>query len=113
MNDLNGPQHELRALELVFEKLVQNRLLLEEQFLKPVVSAPLAGKVITEDPIERIGDFVRVGETIVELDAMEGWNARVVVAERDMPGVRIGLPARVLVEAFPQLDYRVLEGRVA
>ena len=112
---LHGPSsrhHEVRALELAHDKLREEKSLLEHQLLNSIVRAPTSGRVITSRPARRIGDYVRTGESIVELDAMEGWEARVVVDERDLPKIRLGHRARVFIEAFPHLEYRIFEGRV-
>ena len=104
--------HEVQALELTRRKLLEDKQLLEYQLHNSVIRAPLRGSVITSKPNSRLGDYVRAGEAILELDALEGWEARVVVDERDLPKIRLGHPARVFVEAYPHLEYRIFEGRV-
>ncbi|MDA0335033.1 MAG: HlyD family efflux transporter periplasmic adaptor subunit, partial [bacterium] len=48
----------------------------------------------------------------LELAEDDAWTARVLIGQIDRPKVRPGQRVRVFIEAYPHLEYGVLEGRV-
>ena len=76
------------------------------------IRAPLGGTVLTGDLQRRVGDRVQAGEGIVEIAELGGWQARVMVGERDIPRVQKRQKVRLYVHAFPHLEYKIFSGRV-
>ena len=109
---VQGRAAELQTLEKQREKIEQERLRLENRLAKNTLRAPAAGTVLTGQLEQRVGDRLQAGETVLEVAQTEGWQARIMVKETDLPKIEIGQPARLYVNAFPSMEYKVFEGTV-
>ena len=109
---VEGRAAELHTLKKKREKIEQERLRLENQLAKNTLWAPAAGTVLTGQLEQRVGDRIQSGETVLEVAGNEGWQARIMVKETDLPKIEIGQLARLYVDAFPHMEYKVFEGVV-
>lgn len=109
---VEGRAAELHTLKKKREKIEQERLRLENQLAKNTLRAPAAGIVLTGQLEQRVGDRLQSGETVLEVAGNEEWQARIMVKEIDLPKIEIGQPARLYVDAFPHMEYKVFEGTV-
>ncbi len=109
---VEGRAAELHTLEKQREKIEQERRRLENRLAKHTIRAPAAGTVLAGQLEQRVGDRLQEGEAILELAQTDGWLARIMVKETDLPKIEIGQPARLYVNAFPHTEYKVFEGTV-
>lgn len=89
------------------------RRALWQQLENTVIRAPVAGTVLTGDLEFRVGDRIDAGDALLQLAAHGAWTARVLISQIDRPKLKTGQRARVFVQAYPHLEYGVLEGRVS
>ena len=109
--------NEARITDLQLERqtwiqLDAERRAVWQQLESAVIRAPVAGVVLTDDLEHRTGDRVQAGQALLELAEDDAWTARVLIGQIDRPKVRPGQRVRVFIEAYPHLEYGVLEGRV-
>jgi len=112
LEGLNAGRLELETLDRTREKLAQDRALLAGRLDQALVRAPVAGTVLTGGLERRSGDYLQAGEALLELAQDQGWQARVLVREEDLPKVHPGQQARLYLRAFPHLEHRVFPGQV-
>jgi multidrug resistance efflux pump len=103
---------EIRTLDRLIQETNVRIGHLERQQAKLRVTAEVGGKVLTNDVERQVGRWVNAGETLVEI----GEEGRFVVdghlREEFLPRVRVGLPAKVYLRAFPFREYEVVSGKV-
>lgn len=109
---LETRRQELVELKQLARKLNAQRRLLRTHIRHMRIYAPVAGTVLTRDPERRIGDWVAAGDSVLELAELSSWQAKVHVPEVDIPKIKIGQSARLYVEAFPHMQYKVFKGTV-
>lgn len=109
---VEGRTAELQTLKKQREKIEQERLRLENRLAKTTIHAPAAGTVLTGRLEQRVGDRLQEGETVLEVAQTDEWQARIMVKETDLPKIEIGQLARLYVNAFPHMEYKVFEGTV-
>ena len=100
---VEGRTAELQTLEKQREKMEQERLRLENRLAKTTIRAPTAGTVLTGQLEQRIGDRLQEGETVLEVAQTDGWQARIMVKEIDLPKIEIGHPTRLYIWITPQV----------
>lgn len=74
-----------------------------------VLRAPIDGVVLTPRLDWLIGVYVREGQEVCEVAALDSMLARIVVDERDLEGLTVGVPAQVRLRAYPG---RTFSGKV-
>ena len=84
---LDNRKQELKTMAQMDEKLQVRSRLLKTQLTQMRIRASVSGVALTHD---------------LELAALDGWQARVMVQEVDIPKVKAGQKVRVYVNAFPQ-----------
>lgn len=112
---VQGRAAELHTLEKQREKIEQEYQRLENRLAKNTLWAPAAGTVLTGQLEQRVGDRLQAGETVLEVAqtaGWQGWQARIMVKETDLPKIEVGQLARLYVNAFPSMEYKVFEGTV-
>lgn len=103
---------EIERLKVKARRLEQDRFLLLHRLNMASIRSAECGTVITRRPEELIGKTVESGHTVVEVAAVNKWQARVDVKGLDIGRVKRGQKARVCVEAFPHPKVRTLAGKV-
>ena len=109
---LDNRKQELKTMAQMDEKLRVSHRLLKTQLEQMQIRASVSGTVLTRDLEKRVGDRILAGEAVIELAALDGWQARVMIREVDIPKVKAGQRVRLYVNAFPHMEYKVFEGEV-
>ena len=109
---LGSRKQEIRTLTKSTTILEEERRHLLKQLSHTRILSPSDGTILTNEIERREGDLIRGGETLLEIAPLGGWCAKVLVREFDIPRVRIGQPVRLYVDAFPHMEFRILEGTV-
>lgn len=73
------------------------------------ITAPHAGVVTTPKLHERVGEYVKPGDLVAEVHALETVTAEIAVSERDIGDVAVGQRGVVRLRAYPD---RTFEGSV-
>lgn len=92
-------QEELRYLEQLQDDLV--------------VSSPVPGLITTPHLKEKVGEYVREGESIVEVEDPAGLEAEIVLAEQDVARVRAGQTVQLKARALPFEGFAARVERIA
>ncbi|HXF96266.1 MAG TPA: efflux RND transporter periplasmic adaptor subunit [Gemmatimonadales bacterium] len=100
---------EIAALEQEILRSEADRQRLEGDLQRLVVVAPHAGVVVTPRLHEKVGAFVRAGDLVAEVHAIETVRAEIAVPERDIGDVRVGQRGDLRLRAYPG---RTFTGRV-
>ena len=111
LQSVAGLLRERKSLDLAYGALLEDEAYLARQLAQTAICAPSDGVVLTRDVEKRSGDFIGSGEVLLEM-AGGGWKAEVAVAERDLPRVAVGQWARLYVEAYPHMEYKIFDGIV-
>jgi HlyD family secretion protein len=74
---------------------------IEERLRKTEITSPIDGRVLTPRLRERLLDHIAAGGMLCEVATSETVNAEILVPERELDGIRIGLPTKVKVESYP------------
>jgi multidrug resistance efflux pump len=82
---------------------------LEQQLGQVWITAPHAGIVTTPKLHQRVGEYVKPGDLVAEVHALETVTAEIAVSERDIGDVNVGQRGVVRLRAYPD---RTFEGRV-
>jgi multidrug resistance efflux pump len=95
-----------RPEEVDAEKARIARITEELQYLqyvqrKLVVPATANGVVTTQYLNERLGEYVREGDLLCELEDVESYEAEIQVSEDDLARIDEGQPVRIRVRAMP------------
>ncbi len=93
-------QQDVRVAEAVVGEASANVRRLETQVAELQVFAPLDATVLTK--AAEVGEVVAAGKPIVLLGDLDHPWIKVYVTETDLGKVRLGAPARVLVDSFPR-----------
>ena len=105
-----GPRaEEIKAARVAVAKAEAERVNLERQLNRVTVLAPHGGVVITPRLEEKVGEFVKPGDLIAEIYALETAKAEILVPERDIGEVRMGQVGKLRLRAYPDREFR---GRV-
>jgi len=109
---LASRQLELQVIAYRHQELAGDSLRAAQRLALTAIRAPAAATVLTDRVEARAGDQVQAGAVLLELAPLDSWYAEVQVREQDVARVRPGQSARLFVEAFPHLEYKVFRGRV-
>lgn len=83
---------------------------LELQLAKTVIRAPLSGTVLIKG-IE-VGELAAPGRVVAVLVDLSRLELKVYVPERDIGKIKLGAPARVRIDAFPDRHFEATVARV-
>ncbi|MBI4573644.1 MAG: efflux RND transporter periplasmic adaptor subunit [candidate division NC10 bacterium] len=97
-------QQDVRVAEAVVGEASANVRRLETQVAELKVFAPLDATVLTK--AVEVGEVVAAGKPIVLLGDLDRPWIKVYVTETDLGKVKLGAPARVLVDSFPQQPFQ-------
>jgi multidrug resistance efflux pump len=100
---------EIAALEQEILRSEADRRRLEGDLQRVVVVAPHAGVMVTPKLRERVGEFLRPGDLLGEVHAVETVQAEIDVPERDIGDVQVGQRGDLRLRAYPG---RTFTGRV-
>jgi len=97
-------QQDVRVAEAAVGEAAANVRRLETQVAELKVFAPLAATVLTK--AVEAGEVVAAGKPLVLLGDLDHPWIKIYVPETQLGKVRLGAPARVLVDSFPNLPFR-------
>ena len=103
---------ELRTLEKRRGKLEKDRTRVRSRLEQTRIAAPAKGRVLARDLTRRVGDRVEAGEAILEVAGTDAWQAKIMVKEMDLPKIGDGQEARLYIDAFPHMEFKIFEGVV-
>jgi len=83
---------------------------LEQERKQAVLRAPMDG-VVTAGDI-KVGDLLEAGKSVVEIAEQKGFRFEVTVPTEEMAHLRVGLPARIKLDAYDYQKYGALAGTV-
>ena len=100
---------EIEGAEATLARLLSQRSHLEDQLRLVTVRSAVDGVVTTPKPRERVGQYMKKGDLIVEVHEFATVRVEIAVPEREIGDVKVGQPVIVKARAFPE---RPSEGRV-
>ena len=100
---------EIEGAEATLARLLSQRSHLEEQLRLVTVRSAVDGVVTTAKPRERVGQYMKKGDLIVEVHEFTTVRVEIAVPEREIGDVKVGQPVIVKARAFPE---HPSEGRV-
>jgi HlyD family secretion protein len=103
-----GIKHSTKKSEIAAARRDLTSLELERA--QAIIRAPLDG-VVTSGEV-KVGDRLEPGKQVMEIAEQKGYRFEVQVPSEEVGHVRIGLPARVKLDAYDYQRYGVLEGTV-
>lgn len=103
---------EIRTLEREIQETRVRIDHLERLQGKLRVTADVQGKVLTRDVDRQVGRWVKAGDLLVEIGQEGEFVVDGYLREEHLPRVRVGLPAKVYLRAFPFREYQVLQGEL-
>jgi multidrug resistance efflux pump len=83
---------------------------LELERAQAVFRAPFGGVVTAGDL--KVGDFLERGKTVLEIAEQDGFRFEAAVPSEEVGHVRVGLPARIKLDAYDYQRYGTLDGAV-
>jgi multidrug resistance efflux pump len=83
---------------------------LELERRQAVLQAPIDG-IVTAGEV-KVGDILETGKSVVEIAAQKGFRFEVAVPSEEVAHLRVGMPARIRLDAYDYQKYGTLEGRV-
>ena len=92
---------EIAALEQDILRSEADRRRLEGDLQRVVVVAPHAGVMVTPKLREKVGEYLKPGDLLAEVHAVETVQAEIDVPERDIGDVRVGQRGHLRLRAYP------------
>lgn len=112
--DMLGRRYNLQITEGEKEVALARRghELAREKLAQTVVTAPIAGGILTSKTEELAGEKVTGGKTLLEIGDLSRMNFIAEVDEADLPKVKTGQETKVFITAFPHRKYKAFLGEV-
>lgn len=104
---------EIEAERARLARLEEELRYLEQLSGKLLVSSPVPGLITTPRPKERVGEYIREGESIVVVEDTAGLDAEIALAEQEVARVRAGQAALLKVRALPLEGFAARVERIA
>jgi multidrug resistance efflux pump len=96
---------EIEAAAAGLARLEGERQRLLEQLELVDVRSPVTGVVTTPKPVELTGRYVKTGDLIVEVHALEAITAEIAVPEKEIGDVGVGQRVVLRTRAFPERSF--------
>jgi len=90
---------EIAAAKARLDQAAAGASLLQQQLDDACIAAPVAG-IVTHKPVEQ-GELLGVGSTVATISRLDTLNLMIYVADTDLGKVRLGAPAEVYVDTYP------------
>ena len=100
---------EVAAHEALLHRAQAELAFVDERLAMAVVRAPIDGEILTPRFRERIHEGVEAGALICEIANLRRMRAEVLVPEREVDVIALGMPTLVKVESYPTHPF---EGKV-
>jgi putative peptide zinc metalloprotease protein len=108
----NRPE-EIAAMAQAVARAKAERNRLEGEIARLVMVAPHGGVVMTPRLSQKVGEYVKPGDLIAEIHALDRLTAEIGVSERDIGEVRLGQPVALRLRAYPNRTFRGTVTRIA
>jgi multidrug resistance efflux pump len=108
----NRPE-EIAATAQAVARAKAERNRLEGEIGRLVLVAPHGGVVTTPRLWEKVGEYVKPGDLIAEIHAIDRLTADINVSERDIGEVQLGQPVALRLRAYPSRTFRGTVTRIA
>ena len=95
---------------MLFRSAVAERDLADNRIGKTRITAPLNGTVLVKG-VEK-GEFLQAGQTVAVLADLSRMELKVYIPEKAIGKVKLGDPARLRVDAFPDRLFKAVIARV-
>jgi multidrug resistance efflux pump len=79
---------------------------------KTIVTAPMAGSILTARPEDLVGEKVAEGKAFLDIGDLSRTSFVAALGEEDLPRVKPGQSAKIFITAFPHRKYKTFAGRV-
>lgn len=103
-------ESQIAAIEKRIAAETARRDLAENQIAKTLIRAPISGSVLVK-AVEP-GEYLQTGQTVAVLVDLSRVELKVYVPEKDIGKIKLGDPARVRVDAFPEQHFKSEVARV-
>lgn len=80
------------------------------QHQQGVIRATVSGVIISKEL--KVGDVIQAGQPVVHIAPVDGYRMDVVLASQDIGDIRVGMPARIKLDAYDYQQYGTMEGKV-
>ncbi len=107
LNELRFREH-----QTTINRLAAQIRAVDERLQRLKITAPITGVVLTEHIERQIGVFVREGDLVLNVAALDAWQVDLLVSERDIHKVRAGDTAKLKLQAFQATGEDLLYGHV-
>jgi multidrug resistance efflux pump len=108
----NRPE-EIAATAQAVARAKAERNRLEGELGRLVLLAPHGGVVTTPRLSQKVGEYVKPGDLIAEIHALERLTADISISERDIGEVRLGQPVALRLRAYPNQTFHGTVTRIA
>jgi putative peptide zinc metalloprotease protein len=108
----NRPE-EIAAMGQAVARAEAERKRLEGEIARLVLVAPHSGVVTTPRLSEKVGKYVKPGDLVAEVHAVDQLTADITVSERDIGEVRLGQPVALRLRAYPSRTFQGAVARIA
>jgi putative peptide zinc metalloprotease protein len=108
----NRPE-EIAATAQAVARAEAERKRLQGQIARLVLIAPHGGVVTTPRLSEKVGKYVKPGDLVAEVHALDHLTAEITVSERDIGEVQLGQPVALRLRAYPSRTFRGTVTRIA
>jgi putative peptide zinc metalloprotease protein len=92
---------EIAAHEAVLKRARAELAYVDEKLAMTLVRAPIDGEILTPRFHERIHEGVEAGGLVCEIANTRRMRAEILIPEREVDGIALGMPAIVKVESYP------------
>jgi putative peptide zinc metalloprotease protein len=92
---------EIAAHEAVLKRARAELAYVDEKLAMTRVRAPIDGEILTPRFHERIHEGVEAGGLVCEIANTRRMRAEILIPEREVDGIALGMPAIVKVESYP------------
>ena len=100
---------EIAAREAVLKRAQAELEYVDEKITMTVIRAPIGGEILTPRFRERLNEGVEMGGLICEIANTRTMRAEILVPQRDVDAISVGMPVTVKVESHPTHPF---EGKV-
>jgi multidrug efflux pump subunit AcrA (membrane-fusion protein) len=104
---------EIAAHEALVHRAQAELAYVDERLAMTVVRAPIDGEILTPRFRERIHEGVEAGALICEIANLRRMRAEVLVPEREVDAIALGMPTLVKVESYPTHPFEGTVGFIA
>lgn len=103
-------REEIEAAQAEIDRLDAQEHYVQDQLTHVHVVSPISGVIATPKPEEKVGEYARIGDLIVEVLELKTVSAEIAVSEKEISDVQVGQRVVLRARAMP---WKTVRGRVA